>query len=58
MLLKKRLLVPRRYAFWVTKRDPTSDVCVLCIEIPNVAIEGLDDDEMLNVYQPLTSGSK
>jgi hypothetical protein len=44
--------VAQKYAFWCKKRDPSSAVSVLRMEIPNAAIEGLSDEERLRIYWP------
>jgi hypothetical protein len=44
--------VAQKYAFWCKRRDPSSAVSVLRMEIPNAAIEGLSDEERLRIYWP------
>jgi len=44
--------VARKYAFWCKKRDPSSAVSVLRVEIPNATIESLSGEERFGLYWP------
>jgi hypothetical protein len=44
--------VARKYAFWCKKREPSSAVSVLRVEIPNATIESLSGEERFGLYWP------